>query len=53
MAKFKFTGDEERVFLFPRAFNVLPGDTVEADENPDPYWFTPVVGAKTVEKEIS
>ena len=42
--KWKFTGAQERVFLFPRAFVVAPGETVEADTNPDPEWF---VGADT------
>ena len=47
MAKFKYTGSDERHFLLPgRAITVQPGDVVEADECPDPYWFE----AATAEK---
>lgn len=44
MKKWKFTGTDERVFLFPRAFSVQPGEVVEAEHNPDPDYF---VGADT------
>lgn len=46
MAEFVYTGTEERVFLYPRALVVSHGDVIEADDNPDPYWFEPV--AKTL-----
>lgn len=40
MAEFVYTGTEERVFLYPPMV-VAPGDAIEADDNPDPYWFEP------------
>lgn len=39
MPKFVYTGTDERVFLYPRAFVVNPGDEIEAPSNPDPAWF--------------
>jgi hypothetical protein len=39
LPKFTYTGLEERVFLYPKAFTVAPGEEIEADENPDPVWF--------------
>ena len=39
MKKWKYTGDDERDFLYPNAFTVRPGDIVEADENPHPQFF--------------
>lgn len=50
MPKYRYTGLEEHVILFPRAFNVQPGEIVEADENPDPYRFDLVDQPKAKEK---
>lgn len=38
MAQFTYTGDDVRVFP-DLSLEVAPGDTVEADENPDPAKF--------------
>lgn len=43
MPQFVYTGSSERFFLYPRAFAVSPDDVIEADDNPDPHWFAPVV----------
>lgn len=49
MAKWKYVGDYERDYLYPRAFTVKPGDVVEAEDNPDEARFKPVAAKK--EKE--
>lgn len=41
MAKWKYTGDDERDFPFSPVGRVRPGDIVEADDNPDPAFFKP------------
>ena len=46
MPKFKYTGDDERVYLFPESFVVKPGDVVEAEKSPDKSRFEQVA-AKT------
>lgn len=41
MPSYLYIGDDER--YFPDAgVNVVPGETVELPENPDPRWFDPV-----------
>ena len=42
MRKYVYVGNSGRVFLYPNAFHVEPGDVVEADRNPDFKWFVPV-----------
>lgn len=43
MPLYLFIGTEPRVFPaddgLHRSFEVNPGDTLEADNNPDPHWF--------------
>ena len=49
MPEFVYTGGDERDFLYPRGFTVKPAEIIEADENPDPYWFEPVKKTTTAE----
>ena len=56
MPRFAYIGDDERDFLYPRAFTVKPGDVVEAEENPYPEFFDEenqpgATAEKTDEKE--
>jgi len=40
--QYLYIGNSKRVFLYPRAFEVSPGDVIDAPENPDLNWFVPV-----------
>ena len=42
MEQYLYIGNSKRVFLYPRAFEVSPGDVIDAPENPDLNWFVPV-----------
>jgi hypothetical protein len=39
MSRYRFKGSDERIFPHMRPAIVGPGDVIEADDNPDPYWF--------------
>jgi hypothetical protein len=39
MSQYRFKGTAERIFPRMRPALVAPGAVIEAEDNPDPYWF--------------